>query len=220
VATIQAVGTGNNIYLAGNTVNVEGGKFFGNLFVRASGTGNNATFAANGPVSVNLVGVPLVGGGLDVRTNGGNAVLSGAVGTLTIAPAVAATTGAVSINTTGTAGNGSITQGLAAFTANTTGTVVTLNAGTVTPNDITLPYVDLTTVGATGKNITIFDTAGGLAINATTATGDLTLKSAAGITQAAGTNTVAGNIALLAKPPAVSKMVMFLPVAPTVVKST
>ena len=198
-ATIQAVGPGNNIYLAGQAVNVDGGKFFGNLFVRASGVGTNSTFGATGPVSVNLVGVPLVGGGLDVRTNGGNAVLSGGgTGyTLTIAPSVSATTGAVSINTTGTSGNGSITQGLAAFTANTTGSVVTLNAGTVTPNDITLPYVDLVTVGATGKNVTIFDTANGLAINATTATGDLTLKSAAGITQAAGTNTVAGNIALL-----------------------
>jgi len=127
-ATIQAVGPGNNIYLAGNTVNVDGGKFFGNVFVRSSAAGNNATFGATGPVSVNLVGVPLAGGGLDVRTNGGNAVLSGGAGnSLTIAPLVSATTGAVSINTTGTATNGTITQGAGAVIANTTGSVVSLN---------------------------------------------------------------------------------------------
>lgn len=202
-ATIQAVGSGNNIYLAGNTVNVDGGKFFGNVFVRASAAGNNATFGATGPVSVNLVGVPLVGGGLDVRTNGGNAVLSGAAGnTLTIAPAVAATTGAVSINTTGTATNGTITQGAAAVIANTTGSVVTLNAGTGTgAGSITLGGagnggVDFVAVGATGNNITLTDTAGGITLNGSTATGTLSVGSASSITQGTGAHSVAGTVTL------------------------
>ncbi len=202
-ATIQAVGSGNNIYLAGNTVNVDGGKFFGNVFVRASAAGNNATFGATGPVSVNLVGVPLVGGGLDVRTNGGNAVLSGAAGnTLTIAPAVAATTGAVSINTTGTATNGTITQGAAAVIANTTGSVVSLNAGTGTgAGSITLGGagnggVDFVAVGATGNNITLTDTAGGITLNGSTATGTLSVGSASSITQGTGAHSVGGTVTL------------------------
>lgn len=197
-ATIQAVGPGNNIYLAGNTVSVDGGKFFGNLFVRASGAGNNATLGATGPVSVNLVGTPLVGGGLDVRTNGGNAVLSGGAGnTLTIAPAVASTTGAVSINTTGTATNGTITQGAGAVIANTTGSVVTLNAGTGTgAAAITLGAVDFITVGSTGSNIALTDTAGGITLNGSTATGTLNVTSAAGITQGAGAHSVVGTVTL------------------------
>jgi len=197
VATIQAVGPGNNIYLAGNTVNVDGGKFFGNLFVRSSGTGTNATFGASGPVSVNLVGVPLVGGGLDIRTNGGNAVLSG-VGSLMIAPSVSATTGAVSVNTTGTSINGTITQGAGAVTASTTGSVVTLNAGTGTgAAAITLGSVDFVTVGSTGSAIALNDTAGGIALNATTATGALSVTSAGAITQGTtGAHSVAGTVTL------------------------
>jgi len=201
VATIQAVGPGNNIYLAGNTVSVDGGKFFGNLFVRSSATGTNATFGATGPVSVNLVGVPLVGGGLDVRTNGGNAVLSG-TGSLTIAPAVSATTGAVSINTTGTATNGTITQGAGAVIASTTGSVVTLNAGTgtgaaaITLGGVGLGGVDFVTVGSTGSAITLNDTAGGIALNTTTATGALSVTSAGAITQGTGAHSVAGTVTL------------------------
>jgi len=197
-ATIQAVGPGNNIYLAGNTVNVDGGKFFGNVFVRSSAAGNNATFGATGPVSVNLVGVPLAGGGLDVRTNGGNAVLSGGAGnSLTIAPLVSATTGAVSINTTGTATNGTITQGAGAVIANTTGSVVSLNAGTGTgAAAITLGAADFVTVGATGSNIAITDTAGGITLNGSTATGTLAVTSAGAITQGTGTQSVVGTVTL------------------------
>lgn len=84
-AQIQAVGTGNNIYLAGQAVDVQGGKFFGNLFVRASnasGTiagmgGNNVRFGETGPVSINLVGAALTGGGLNITSNGGNVKLTG-----------------------------------------------------------------------------------------------------------------------------------------------
>lgn len=83
-AQIQAVGTGNNIYLAGQAVDVQGGKFFGNLFVRASNatgggplSGNNVRFGETGPVSINLVGAALTGGGLNITSNGGNVKLTG-----------------------------------------------------------------------------------------------------------------------------------------------
>lgn len=207
-ATIQAVGPGNNIYLAGNQVNVNGGKFYGNLFVRSSGAGTNTTFSSAGPVSINQVGSPLVGGGLNITTNGGNVVLTGA-NSLTIAPSVASSTGAVSINTTGNGVNGSITQGAGAFIANTTGTVVTLNAGTGTTSAaITLGTTanDFLTVGATGSNISLTDV-NGIVLNAMTATGNLnvtagsmtnatTVNIAGPITQGAGTHTVGGTVTL------------------------
>jgi filamentous hemagglutinin family protein len=96
VATIQAVGPGNNIYLAGNAVNVQGGKFFGNLYVRASGptsypltgpnpvadaatTGVNVSFGSTGQVSINPVGATAQGGGLNITTNGGSVSLAGGV---------------------------------------------------------------------------------------------------------------------------------------------
>lgn len=196
VATIQAVGPGNNIYLAGNQVNVNGGKFYGNLFVRSSGAGTNTTFGSTGAVSVNLVGVPLAGGGLNITTNGGNVVLTGA-GALTVAPSVGSTTGAVSINTTGNGVNGTITQGAGAFVANTTGTVVTLNAGTgTTAANITLGVADFLTVGATGQNVSITDTAGGVVLNGTTTVGTLAVTSAGAITQGSGTHSIGGTITL------------------------
>lgn len=217
VATIQAVGAGNNIYLAGNNVNIEGGKFFGNLFVRASGTGTNTTIASTGPVSVNLVGVPLAGGGLNITTNGGNVVLTGAkdIGaldpsavapatrydaSLTIAPGVSATTGAVVINTTGSATNGSISQGASLFSASTTGTVVTLNAGTGTSaGNITLGNTNFLTLGSSGNNISITD-AGGLALGATNAAGTLTVNAGSSNTlSSSGTVTAGGNIDVLAR---------------------
>jgi len=210
-ATIQAVGAGNNIYLAGAAVDIAGGKFYGNVYVRSSSTTNplggvaSTRIGTTGPVSVNLVGTPLAGGGLDVRTNGGNAILSGATGTLTIAPAVASTTGAVSINTSGTSINGTITQGAAAIIANTTGSVVTLNAGTgTTANSITLGTAgtpgtnstnDFVTVGATGSNISIRDT-NSIALNAITATGNVSVTSGGSITQGTGTHSVAGGVTL------------------------
>ncbi len=96
VATIQAVGPGNNIYLAGNAVNVQGGKFFGNLYVRASGptafpltganpvadaatTGVNVSFGSTGQVSINPVGATAQGGGLNITTNGGSVSLAGGI---------------------------------------------------------------------------------------------------------------------------------------------
>ncbi len=199
-ATIQAVGTGNNIYLAGNNVNVDGGKFFGNLFVRSSGAGTNTNFAATGPVSVNLVGVPLAGGGLNVTTNGGSVVLTGAANTLTIAPSVSATTGAVVINTTGSSTNGNITQGAAQFNASTTGTVVTLNAGTGTSaGNITLGNTNFLTVGMSGNNVSITETSG-LALGATNAAGTLTVNIGTGNDLAsAGTVTAGGNIDVIAR---------------------
>lgn len=210
-ATIQAVGTGNKIYLAGNAVDIQGGKFYGNLFVRSTSTANplggaSTRIGNTGPVSVNLVGTPLVGGGLDIATGGGNVILTGAAavapavngGTLTVAPAVASTTGAILINTTGTTVNGNITQGTAAFTANTTGSNVTLNAGTgATSGNITLGAVDFLTVGATGNAIALTDTAGGITLAGTTANGNLSVTSAAGIAQTSGsTHAVTGNITL------------------------
>jgi filamentous hemagglutinin family protein len=82
-AQIQAVGTGNNIYLAGQAVDVQGGKFFGNLFVRASnasGTivgmgGNNVRFGETGPVSINLVGAALTGGPVSTTHVNGAAIM-------------------------------------------------------------------------------------------------------------------------------------------------
>jgi filamentous hemagglutinin family protein len=211
-ATIQATGTGNNIYLAGNAVDIQGGKFYGNLFVRASSTlnplagGYNVALGSTGPVSVNLVGVPLTGGGLNITTNGGNVRLSGASAT-TIAPAVGSTTGAVSINTTSASLNGNITQGAGAFTANTTGTVVTLNAGTgTTAGDITLGTADFLTVGASGKNIALSDTSGGVTLNAINAAGTLSVGSTGSIFQGSGTHSVGGLITLT---PAASSTVNF-----------
>ena len=211
-ATIQAVGSGNNIYLVGNAVDIQGGKFFGNLFVRSSSTANplagvSTQIGSTGPVSVNLVGTPLVGGGLNIATNGGNARLTGATGTLTIAPSVSGTTGAVVVNTSGQSVNGSISQGAAAFTASTSGAVVTLNAGTgTTGGNITLANVDFLTVGSTGNNIALTDTNNGITLQSTNAAGTLavttgptpnTQTSTGSILTATGaTHTVGGSISL------------------------
>ena len=111
-AQIQAVGTGNNIYLAGQAVDVQGGKFFGNLFVRASNAtgggplagGNNVRFGETGPVSINLVGSPLAGGGLNITSNGGNVKLTGGVQAVLTATAV--TAGTLTSIATGSGGTG------------------------------------------------------------------------------------------------------------------
>lgn len=366
-ATIQAIGSGNNIYLAGNAVDIQGGKFFGNLFVRSQSTTNpllltnvsdpntnsSVAFAKTGPVSINLVGSPLVGGGLNITTNGGNVRLTGGVqatasltnvattatvaaanvtltgsgvtglvptvagagyvtaptvtisggggtgalatttitngvvtainvvapgtgytatptitlsaaqgvagvatitnagsgyqlnpsvtvgapgsgvnlstsitagaltglnvlttgtgitaaptvtisaptlNTLTIAPNVSSTPGAVVINTSGTSVNGNIVQGASAFTANTTGSLVTLNAGTgTTAGNVLLKNVDFLTVGATANNITITDNSGGLTLNGSTAATNLTIATNSTILQGSGTQSVGGIVTL------------------------
>lgn len=193
-ASIQATGPGNNIYLAANAVNVQGGKFFGNLFTRASSTsanpltggvvadgaaaGVNTSFASTGPVSINTVGVVATGGGLNVATNGGNVSLTTGASAVTISPGVTASPAAqVSVNTTSSSLNGSISQiGAGSFTASTTGTAVTLNAGTGTSaGNITLTNVDFLTVGMSGNNIAITDKTGDLAIAATNAAGTLAI---------------------------------------------
>ncbi len=213
-ATIQAVGPGNNIFLVGNAVDIQGGKFFGNLNIRATSvgasnlpttSGGNSTYVSigsTGPVSVNLLGVPLTqAGGLNIVSNGGNVLLTGAGNstagnTLTVAP-IGTSTAPISINTTGTVANGNITQGSAGFIATSTGSVVTLNAGTgTTAGDISLNVVDFTTVGATGKNISLTDTSGGVTLNAITASGTLSVSSAASILQGSGVHSVVGNVSL------------------------
>ncbi|MCX6952349.1 MAG: S-layer family protein [Verrucomicrobia bacterium] len=221
VATIQAIGPGNNIYLAGAGVNVQGAKIYGNLFVRststltsplASGpgaeltnTGVNTSFGSTGPVSINTVGVSATGGGLNVTTGGGNISLTG-VGSLTVSPGVTATPpAAVSINTVGSSVNGNITQGAGLFTASTTGSVVTLNASTgTTAGNITLNNVDFLTVGSSGNAISIVDKAGDLALAATNANGNLSITTQGAVVNgvtfgniaSAGTVTVGGTIAI------------------------
>jgi len=113
-AQIQAVGTGNNIYLAGQAVDVQGGKFFGNLFVRASnasGTiagmgGNNVRFGETGPVSINLVGAALTGGGLNITSNGGNVKLTGGTQATLTAALASTPVGTLTTIATGTGGTG------------------------------------------------------------------------------------------------------------------
>ncbi|MCX6941948.1 MAG: filamentous hemagglutinin N-terminal domain-containing protein [Verrucomicrobia bacterium] len=130
-AQIQAVGTGNNIYLAGQAVDVQGGKFFGNLFVRASnasGTiagmgGNNVRFGETGPVSINLVGAALTGGGLNITSNGGNVKLTGGT-TASLTGLLASTpVGTLTTIATGTGGTGYNAAPVVTISAPSTGGV-------------------------------------------------------------------------------------------------
>jgi len=73
-AQVQAIGSGNNIVLAGGSVNVGSGVLFGNVTART--IGGNIGLATAGALAVNQVNG--AAGNLTLTSNGGNVSLSGA----------------------------------------------------------------------------------------------------------------------------------------------
>ncbi len=197
--TVQSVGTANVIYLAGKEIDIQGGNFFGNVFIKSTGAenslgavaavvgppavaaviGDSVRFASIGPVNINQVSSPLVGGALNITSAGGNVKLSGPTSAtqnnnLSVAGTAA---GALTVNTTGSGVNGGITQGAGRVQANATGSTVSLIAGgnAQTSADITLGDVNFVQAALTGKTITVNDS-DGLTLGNIVATGNLSLK--------------------------------------------
>jgi filamentous hemagglutinin family protein len=191
--SITAVGTSGHITLASHAVAINQGQLSGNTYIRTSG--GQASLGATGPVAIKSSGVPK-SGSLSVVTNGGNVILSGSTtGTVTVQ-------GDLIVNTTGNT-NGSITQGSQTITANGVGTTASMNAGVgASAGNITLNSaggVDFLTLSASGNTVSVKDVAGGIALSATKATGNLTVSSASDITSASP-STVGGNVSLSAAP--------------------
>ena len=173
-AQIQAGGTGNNSYPAGQAVDVAGGKFFGNLFVRASNatlggplSGNNVRFGETGPVSINLVGAALIGGGLNITSNGGNVKLTGGTTASLTSALVSTPVGTLTTVATGTGGTGYNAAPVVSFSggggAGAAATVRVNSAGAVEGFTITNAgsgYTSPPTVSITGTgSVTVASTA-------------------------------------------------------------
>ena len=207
-AVIEAVGTtGNNIYLVGKEVDVQGGAFYGNLFVKTTGTANSlaggtasVSFGGSGAVSVNQTnaGNP-IGGALNITTSGGAVSLTGAGGGLTVN---APTAGALTVNTTGTTLNGAVLQtAVTRVVADATGSTVSIVAGDaskgLTSGNINLTNVDFQNIAANGQNVEVRDI-DGLALAASTATGTLLVQVQGGNDlTSAGATAATGNVSLL-----------------------
>jgi fibronectin-binding autotransporter adhesin len=211
-ATLQAVGTGNNIKLYGKGVNLGGPvdgsahtgaiNFFGNLTVGSYG----GTVAIGGVEnSVNVSPIAGAGGNLTVVTGGSsiagaNIVLGG-----TTTSGVLTVVGNTSFDTTGTS-NGNVTSntGFAAFIASGSGTRVTINAGTGTSGGsvaIGNPVgasgsSSLAGLAVTAKDVSLVE-AGNTTIYASTIAGNLTLTNASNRSfTSSGATSVAGTISV------------------------
>jgi hypothetical protein len=177
--------SGSNYGTAAPTITFSGG----------GGTGAIASATLNGGV---VTGYTLLAAGSGYTSAPTVAVSAPTNGSLTFAPNVASTKGALSIDTNGNGVQGNITQGASAINASTSGQTVALNAGA--GGNITLGAIDALTLGATGNNIAVTDTAGDLTLNATTAAGALTVVGAGSIFQGSGTHSITGAITLYSLP--------------------
>jgi filamentous hemagglutinin family protein len=198
-AQLATVGGNGTIGLAGETVTVAGlaTTVTGNLYLEAqapAAPGTNVTLAST--ATATTIGTAGVGGNLTVVTNGGNVNLASAAN-VTI-------TGAATINTSGGAFNGSVTDTTGfLFSAAAAGTLSTINAGTngaVTfGNNGGSGSADFASIGIIGGNTTLVDsTANTVALGTSNITGALSVTSVGGSINNTGAVAATGNIALQA----------------------
>lgn len=223
-AQVQAIGSGNNIVLAGGSVNVGSGVLFGNVTARS--IGGNISLATAGALAVNQVNG--AAGNLTLTSNGGNVSLSGAGvaqtgltavlnpnGTLAGIAGVPIGTGyapnsqiALSITaptilqSTAATNTSTTTVGRAAAGFLTTDAGGNIIAGTLTDNGI--GYVAAPTVTVAAPSSFTTGVAGNLSINTTGTTahgavsqGDAVSAGAATITTGSAASTLAAGAVTL-----------------------
>ncbi|MGD1031916.1 MAG: filamentous hemagglutinin N-terminal domain-containing protein [Opitutaceae bacterium] len=201
-ASLATVGGSGTIGLAGETVTVAGlsTPITGNLYLEAqapASAGTNVTLA--GTATATTIGAAGVGGNLTVVTNGGNVNLASAAN-VTI-------TGAATINTSGGAFNGNVTDTTGfLFSAAAAGTKSTINAGSgVTGGTVTFGNnggsgsADFASIGIVGGATTLVDsTANTVALGTSSINGALSVTSVGGSINNTGAVAATGNISLTA----------------------
>jgi filamentous hemagglutinin family protein len=201
-AQLATVGGNGTIGLAGETVTVAGlaTPITGNLYLEAQApaiAGTNVTLAST--ATATTIGSAGVGGNLTVVTNGGNVNLANAAN-VTI-------TGSATINTSGGAFNGNVTDSTGfLFSAAAAGTSSTINAGAgATGGTVTFGNgggsgsADFASIGIIGGTTVLVDsTANTVALGTSNINGTLSVTSVGGSINNTGAVAATGNISLTA----------------------